>query len=494
MQSTYLVGALFAAPLLLAACGGSAEAPAAGAAAAAAVAAPPLSVVETACADNDVSPGIPRAIEGAMATGSSADVAQAIGAARAALGLRIGCPEALSARTAGNFTRPELSAVRARWTDVHAAALSTYRISCPEIGRGAPSAALGAFAALAVGAPASRAQLTDIARMVEAQQYTVARGGQVVDTSEGVFGGIVASGRSDPCALTGVPGEVVQQWCARFAEQCVTYASGQFAGRRFLVADINRAAGVYDGGIGFDQGWSGVMMLAAAQAETDDALRTLFQQSASLAGAWSAAEPPVRNHNYTAKNIWLLARLYGQTGETRWRSALLDKLERNLLPGVLMDANGDGLTDAPGPQLPFAQLAPVAQVPGRMWDLHNAVTHYQGMNTVAMVEAYVALRDRDDRAEAARVRPYALAMLDNLAREFTQLGLPASSASQREAGIALVLGAWKIALPERLARPDWDRAIDAVYNGPTSRNAGAGTVAAGLYLAYRTDVAKVPLP
>jgi hypothetical protein len=267
----------------------------------------------------------------------------------------------------------------------------------------------------------------------------------------------------------------------------VTYADGLYAGRRFLVADVNRAAGLYDGGIAFDQGWAGVMMLEAARIEPDDALRSTFQQSARLAGAWSAAAPPVRNHNYTAKNVWLLARLYAATGEARWREPLLDKLERNLLPGVLMDADGDGLTDAPGPALPFAQLAPVARVPGRMWDPHNAVTHYQGMNTVGMVEAYVALRDRGDPA-AARIRPYALAMLDNLAHEFTQLGVPSSTASQREAGIALVLGAWKIALREGLARPDWSRAVDAVYNGPTARAAGAGTAFVGLYLAYRTEL------
>jgi hypothetical protein len=160
-----------------------------------------------------------------------------------------------------------------------------------------------------------------------------------------------------------VPGDTVRQWCARFADQCVTYAEGLSAGRRFLVADINRAAGVYDGGIGFDQGRSGVMMLAAAQSETDDALRALFEQSALRAGAWSAAEPPVRNHNYTAKNIWLLARLYAYTGELRWRSALLDKLERNLMPGVLMDADGDGLTDAPGRNCRSGSWLPLPKCP-----------------------------------------------------------------------------------------------------------------------------------
>jgi hypothetical protein len=150
-----------------------------------------------------------------------------------------------------------------------------------------------------------------------------------------------------------------------------------------------------------------------------------------------------------------------------------------------MDQNGDGLTDAPGPQVSFSDLAPVARTPGRMWDAHNAVTHYQGMNAVGLVEAYVALRDRGDAADAARVRPYALAVLDNLSAEFVQLGMPDSVPSTREAGVALVLGLWKIAVPERLAKPRWEQAVDAAWNSEAVQSPDSGAVYAGLYLAYR---------
>jgi hypothetical protein len=428
------------------------------------------------------------AIEQTMLSGTAAEVNGAIAAARHTRKLRLGCPEVDGVRDGPNTVVPSTNEVLVHWNSVHAPAVARYEIGCPDIGRGTPSAALGAWFANRAGAAVNVTALTDIARMLEAQQFTAARAGPVIDTTFGIYGGVQAAGPTDACALTGAAGDQVSAWCSRFPGQCPQFLSGLFAGRRFLVADINRAAGVLDGGAAFDQGWSGVMMIEAAMAVPDVNLRTKFAASAHLAGAWAAAEPPVRNHNYTAKNIWLLARLYGWSGETRYRDAMLDKLERNLLLGVLMDENVDGLTDAPGPPIAFALLAPVARLPGRMWDAHNSVTHYQGMNTVAMVEAYVALRDRGDAATAERVRRYALAMLDNLAHEFTVLGVPNIGASQREAGFALALGLWKIAQVEDLTKPAWDQALAAVFRAGASKSAGAGTAFAGAYLAARTRV------
>lgn len=428
------------------------------------------------------------AIEQAMLNGTAADVRAALATARLTRDIRLGCPEIDVVRSSPNTTSPTLSQLTAHWNRVHAPAVARFQIKCPEIGRSSPSAALGAWLAKRAGAAASAVALADIARMVEAQQFTAERAAPVVDTTYGIFGGVVSNGLTDSCALGGVPGEQVSEWCARFPAQCPIYASGLFAGRRFLVADINRAAGVIDGGAGFDQGWAGVMMIEAAIGEADPTLRARFNATARLAGTWSASEPPVRNHNYTAKNIWLLARLYAWSGETAYRTAMFDKLERNLLLGVLLDENGDGFSDAPGPLIAFANLAPVAQTPGRMWDAHNSVTHYQAMNTVAMVEAYVALRDRGDVADAARVRPYALAMLDNLAQEFTVLGVPETGASQREAGVALALGQWKIAGVEGLMRPAWEQSLAAIYNAGASSEAGAGTIFAGVYLAARSAI------
>ncbi len=439
------------------------------------------------CSDGYGSPADRAAIESAMLVGTASDVRSAIDGARTTRGVRMGCPESDPSRSAPDTTAPTLSQLAAHWNSVHGPAVAQYRIQCPELGRGPGSAALGAWFAKRAGGNTSANALTDIARMMEAQQFTAERSSPVVDTTYGVYGGMVSSGVLDSCSLSGKPDQQVSSWCATFPAQCPQYSSGLFAGRRFLVADVNRAANVIDGGAAFDQGWAGVMMIEAAIAEPDPVLRAKFEASARLAGQWSAAEPPVRNHNYTAKNIWLLARLYAWTGDSGYRVAMLDKLERNLLMGVLMDANGDGLNDAPGPPVGFAQLASVAQVPGRMWDAHNSVTHYQGMNTVAMVEAYVALRDRGDTLDAAHLRPFALAMLDNLAHDFLVLGVP-SGAGQREAGFALALGQWKIANLEAVARPGWERSLAAIFNAGASSSAGAGTAFAGAYFAARSGI------
>lgn len=104
-----------------------------------------------------------------------------------------------------------------------------------------------------------------------------------------------------------------------------------------------------------------------------------------------------------------------------YRDALLDRLERNLKPGVLMDRNADGLVDGMAHQ-PFAELNPVARLPGRMWDGHNSIVWYQASTRWAMTEAYCAFRDRGDTDEAADLRALAIAMLDNMAWELTQLG------------------------------------------------------------------------
>lgn len=73
-----------------------------------------------------------------------------------------------------------------------------------------------------------------------------------------------------------------------------------------MVADFSVTPRAYDGGAAYDHGWAGALMVEAwLQAGTTED-RSLFEASARLAAAWSTKEPAVRNHNYTAKNIWLL--------------------------------------------------------------------------------------------------------------------------------------------------------------------------------------------
>ena len=84
------------------------------------------------------------------------------------------------------------------------------------------------------------------------------------------------------------------------------------------------------------------------------------------------------NANYTAKLVWLLATMYALDGAAADRTALLDKLDRAVLPGVLMDADRDGQVDGV-PGCRFADLTAVARVPGRLWDGHNARPVYHAM-------------------------------------------------------------------------------------------------------------------
>jgi hypothetical protein len=261
------------------------------------------------------------------------------------------------------------------------------------------------------------------------------------------------------------------------------------------VADFSVTPRAFDGGAAYDHGWAGALMIEAWLQTTGPEDRSLFEASARLAAAWSAREPAVRNHNYTAKNIWLLAQLYALTGEAPYRDALLDRLERNLKPGVLMDRNADGLVDGMTHQ-PFAELNPVARHPGRMWDGHNSILWYQAMNTWAMTEAYCAFRDRGDTDEAADLRHLAIAMLDNMAWELTQIG-PGVDIGEgaHPTPYALLVGLRKIAAVEQESHADWEAALAALWNTGyfESFEGRRSTANCGLYLLHLSGTPFVPL-
>jgi len=61
------------------------------------------------------------------------------------------------------------------------------------------------------------------------------------------------------------------------------------------------------------------MIVEAKIQQSDQSLKNKYKESARLAGDWAIAEPPVRNHNYTAKLVWLLAQVYGLTGEAKYK-------------------------------------------------------------------------------------------------------------------------------------------------------------------------------
>ena len=205
----------------------------------------------------------------------------------------------------------------------------------------------------------------------------------------------------------------------------------------------------------------------------------------------------MRDVNYTAKLVWLLAELYDRTGNTAYSTSMLNKLSRGLLVNELMpdpasSANVYGMS----PATPFAALTQVAQTPGRMYDGHNALPDYSAINTWALVEAYVALRDQGDTSNAALVRPYAIAAMNNLAYEVNTFGVPSLGKSQGP--MALLLGLWKISAYESFqgggsGATNWESAAWRYWNNGAASNFGPETLNAALYLVYLSGKPYLPL-
>lgn len=431
-----------------------------------------------------------QAIEIAMQSGDAAAVRAAILAARSTRGAELGCAEsAYSYASNTQQQAPTRAAIESAFA-LHRNAAAQAGVEsdrCPALGRGWGAFALGGWWARSAGLGFELDALRRIADNLVDTQYVAAQSPGVQAIWPGLYGYAESLGQSGhPCFVPGVVGEGVATACDSVPALCVVYQRGRHAGQRFAVGDYAPAAGVRDGGAGFDQGWAGVMMVEAAIGETDPARREVYRRSALAAGEWALSEPPVRNHNYTAKLVWLLASLYDWTGDTRYRDGMIDKLERNLLPGVLMDLDGNGEVDGlPGRR--FADLvAPAARIPGRMWDGHNALPWYQAMNAWALVEAYLAFRSRGDAEWAARVRPYALASMDNLAAELAPRGgLSTAGPGLTQVAYAMAVGLYKLADPEGLARPQWEGTLWAIWNAGLATAPGDNKTATAALVSLR---------
>jgi hypothetical protein len=456
------------------------------------------------CAGDDYGNSSVRiAIEQSMVRGTSGTVSDAINAAKSLRGVALGCPSQAYPYLPPSYLPIEIAEVVKLWQTIHAPTIATFRFNCPSVGREWATVALGACYARLSGATLDTTVLRNIVRMYEAQQYRIENVGdkEKMMFTPGVYG-YPRFIRMDSCSTVSVVVEGTDAACKRFPDVCVQYKSNLYPGQTFLVSDVKPDEGWIDGGLAFDHAWIGALMIEAAFVHPDPSFRDYAKRSALLAGSWAVTEPPVRNHNYTAKLVWLLAQLYDWTGEKRFREAMVDKLERNLLLGVLMDEDRDGYVDGTHPKIAFTQLTnPAAQRPGRMWDGHNALPGYHAMNAWALVEAYCALRDRDGGladsvglALRAKVKRTAVAMLDNLAWEINHLGVGnAQAPGFSQLPFALLTGLWKLASFDREPHPAWDSASTALWNIGYAKSFGANTVNVGLYMAYRTGQRYTPL-
>lgn len=470
-----------------------------------------------------------RLIDSAMLFGSKADVSLAIHRAKETRGHRVGCSSTPVERTTPNNDPVPISDITETWASIHAHNinnLSDHQVNgCPALGRQTPALAFAALYALLAGYSVDMAKVRAIVDNTLATQNINQHLRHPLPSTppwhshppRGVYGLAVSFGwpipntdaDNNPCYQGGVVAEKVQQWCRHYPGFCPSYDNGKWQGSRFLLADIVVSSGgedlIGDGGLAYDHGWAASMMVEAGLYYYRHYDIQHYLSSAFAAGNWSAKEPPVRNHNYTSKNIWLLAQLYALSSglnnnsarTNELRHALIDKLERNLLPGVLMDLDRNGFVDGML-NMRFSSLHEIAKYPGRMWDGHNSLAEYQAMNAFALVEAYVAFRDTGGTGEnhtiANYLRPYVFAMLDNLAREINHLGPPAAVEALHPIAFALLSGLWKVALYENDPQPAWEKAARVVWNsGYPQRNGYRIASNAALYLLVATQTPYTPL-
>jgi|GEM_PF-1883098 len=428
-----------------------------------------------------------------MRLGDSIQLSEALRRAKNTRGTNLGCSQSTYPQKTADITQPSLNEILENWETVHVPALLEYTQKCPRLARYENNSALGAYFAMQAGYFNQGSKLVAIAEMMYAQQYAKWNVEQPLPRNTGVFG-YVYTKENDNCYLGGNLGPYVSQVCNTLPAACVIYTDGLFKGKQFLVSAQNDSAGWFDGGLAYDQGWAGVFMIESSIMQTDNLLKTKYKQAALLAGQYALSEYSVKNHNYTAKLIWLLAQLYAWTGDSLYKSGLNLKLNQNLLPGILWDANQDGFVDGTEPKIAFSSLLSLAQKPGRMWDGHNALAWYQAINAWALVEAYVAFRDRNDTQRAAELKPYALTMLNNLAEEILVQGVPAVTLPGiRDMAYALLLGLWKISAYEKLPQDSWEKAVWALWNTGQIKVSGTNSVCMGMYLLVLSKTPYIPL-
>jgi hypothetical protein len=428
-----------------------------------------------------------------MRYGTLEDAVQAINQAKSTRGDYLGCPQTEIIYDFPSTDEPTLSQIAEVWNNNIAPEISAYTMQCPRIGRYENNSALGAYYAMQAGYFTDTAVLAEIATMMYYQQYAEWNISAPSERNKGVYA-YVNLPDSDPCYPGGVVGQNVQILCDNLPQYCVTYTAGAFAGANFAISGQDDANNWFDGGLAYDHGWVGVQMLEAHLLQSDPEIKLKCLESALLAGQYAISEYCVKNHNYTAKLIWLLAQLYDLTGDDEYKNELNYKLDKNLIPGILWDENNDGIVDGTNPEVYFSHLTPAAVAPGRMWDAHNSLPWYHAMNAWALTEAYVAFRDRGDDSRAAELKPYVVAMIDNLANEILYRGvITPDQLGVRDITYALLTAIWKVAQFENEDHTNWENAAWAMWNTGYFEEYSTHSVCVGLYLLVKSNTEYTPL-
>jgi hypothetical protein len=422
-----------------------------------------------------------------MRYGSIEDAISSINQAKSTRGNYLGCPQTEIIYGFPLTDEPTIAQITEVWNNNIAPEISSFEMQCPRIGRYENNSALGAYYAMQAGYFDDTTILADIAMMMYSQQYAEWNISSPEQRNEGVFA-YVNLPDSDPCYPCGVVGQNVQILCDNLPQYCVTYTDGIFAGENFAVSAQDDVNNWFDGGLAYDHAWVGVQMIEAYLIQPEQEMKLKCLESALLAGQYAISEYCVKNHNYTAKLIWLLAQLYDLTSNEEYKNELNYKLDKNLIPGILWDANNDGIVDGTSPEVYFSHLTPAAVAPGRMWDAHNSLPWYHAMNAWALTEAYVAFRDRGDDVRAAELKPYVIAMIDNLANEILNRGvITPDQLGVRDITYALLTAIWKVAQFENEVHSNWESAAWAMWNTGYLDEYSTHSVCVGLYLLVKSN-------
>lgn len=432
------------------------------------------------------------AISFQMRYGTISDAINAINTAKNTRGTSLGCSQTALTYSTPNITQPSLSNVVTVWNTNHVPVINAFSVTCPRIGRYENNDALGAYYASTAGYYSNLNELIEIGDMMYDQQYATWNIASPDVRNEGVYG-YLSTNSGNSCYLSGIVGSSVTSLCSTLPVYCQTYSNGQFAGSTFAISGQDDANNWFDGGLAYDHGWVGAQFIEAAIQQTDPLLKQKYRNSLEKSTQFAINEYAVKNHNYTSKLIWLLAQMYAWTGDVTYKNELNYKLDKNLLPGILMDTNNDGFVDGTSPQIAFTSLTETAQTPGRMWDAHNSLPWYNAMNAWALTEAYVAFRDQGDLVRAAELKPYVVAMLDNLSNEILTKGLIPDQLGVRDLSYGILIGIWKIARYESESHANWENAAWALWNSGYFNTYSTHSVCVGLYLNLLSDTPFVPL-
>lgn len=138
-----------------------------------------------------------------------------------------------------------------------------------------------------------------------------------------------------------------------------------------------------DGGLQFDNGLCGVALLELYEAAND----AKYLAAARAAADWAAARAVVPNWNYNSFSVYLLARIYGVTGDKKYLDSARKKARLGVYPGQLRE----------GPRA------------GRWSDPHNASLPYHYIIVRALAELLRVMPAADpDRPQTLAVLKLAL--------------------------------------------------------------------------------------